>query len=436
MSAPASLLPKPKRKIKGLRWYIVIMLCMASELNYLDRQTLSVLAQTIQDDLGITTVQYANITSAFLISYTVMYAVCGRLVDVLGTRWSFMIFVTGWSISNMLHAFARTAAQFSIFRFMLGATEPANFPAGIRAVTEWFPVRERAMAVGIFNAGTAIGAGIAAPLVSWIALTWGWRWAFIVGGGLGLVWVAVWAIVFRVPRKHGWLSLEELTHIEGGQEEKEDDKPPAIPIPTLLKNRRVWGCIAARMLTDPISYFFIFWTPKFLQQERGFDLADIGKFAWIPFVALAFGNLAGGAVPGLLMRWGWSLNRARKTTMFAASLTMPLALFAIIKLPSATGAISMISVAMFAHAAWANMTLPAEVFPKHVVGSVTGFAGAFGGVVGIISQQAIGWTVQNISFTPIFIASSLMHLTAFGLVCLLIGKLGHETTPGQPVTTA
>lgn len=424
-----------KRKIPGLRWYIVIMLCLASELNYLDRQMLSVLAQTIQDELGITDIEYAKITMAFLASYTVMYAVCGRLVDVLGSRRSFMIFVTGWSISNMLHAFARTAAHFSIFRFMLGATEPASFPGGLRAVSEWFPLRERAIAVGIFNSGTAIGSAIAAPLVAWIALSWGWRYSFVVGGVLGLVWVAVWAVIYRLPRVHPWLKAAELEHIESDQtDDKVSDAPPPVPILAILRDRRAWGCFAARMLTDPISYFFVFWTPKFLQQERGFDLAAVGKYAWIPYAVLAFGNIAGGAVPGFLMGLGWNLNRARKAMMLISSLAMPASLMGIIYMPSPSAAIAMVSVAMFFHAAWANMTLPAEIFPKHVVGSVTGFAGMFGGIVGFFSQWAIGWTVQNVSYTPIFAVSSMMHIIAFALVCILIGKLGHVTTPGTPDT--
>ena len=414
---------KPTFKVRGLRWYFVIMLCLASELNYLDRQTLSVLAQTIQDDLGLTTRDYANITSAFLLSYTVMYAVCGRLVDVLGTRRSFLIFVTGWSVANLLHAFARTVTQFAACRFLLGATEPASFPAGVRAITEWFPLRERALAVGIFNSGTAIGAAVAAPLMSWIALTWHWQYAFVVGGVLGLIWVALWAVLYRSPQRHPWLKAEELSLIEDGVK-SEVSPPRPVPILQLLRQRPVWGCILARVLTDPISYFFVFWTPKFLQQERGFDLADVGRFVWIPFVALALGNLAGGAIPGGLMACGWSLNRARKTVMFAASCAMPLCLVLIITVPSATVAVALISVAMFAHAAWANMTLPTEVFPGHVVGSVTGFAGAFGGVAGILSQQGIGWTVETISYTPVFIVASLMHLTAFGFVCWLVGELG------------
>ncbi len=430
------------KKIPGLRWYIVVMLCLASELNYLDRQTLSVLAQTIQDEMHITTVQYADITFAFLLSYTVMYAVSGRLVDWLGTRRSFLIFVSGWSIASALHALARTAGQFTFFRVLLGATEPANFPGGVRTVTEWFPMRERALAVGIFNSGTAIGAAVAAPLVAWITLMWGWRYAFVLGGVLGFVWVIVWAVVYRRPRQHPWLGAEELALIEAGDPVAVGEPPPPVPIRRLLGMKAVWGCIAARVLTDPISYLFIFWTPKFLQQERGFDLADIGRYSWIPFVGLAVGNIAGGLVPSWLMRRGFSLNRARKTVMFAASCTMPVCFLLVTRVPSAAMAVALITVAMFAHAAWANVTLPAEVFPSHVVGAVTGFGGMFGSLASAFSQKAIGWTAQNLSFAPIFAVGSVMHLTGFVLVCLLVGELGQvrdvsgpDSRPAAPAVT-
>src|SRR5215813_13281808 len=188
----------PKRPFSNVRWYVALMLCLSSELNYMDRQTLSVLADTIQRELNLTTIDYSRITSSFLISYAVMYAVSGKLVDILGTRRAFMIFVSGWSIANMLHAFANTALQFRFYRFILGAAEPANFPAGVKAVSEWFPMRERALAVGIFNAGTALGSAFAVPLVSWIALTWGWRYAYVMTGAVGFVWVAVWAIFYEV----------------------------------------------------------------------------------------------------------------------------------------------------------------------------------------------------------------------------------------------
>jgi ACS family hexuronate transporter-like MFS transporter len=431
MSAPPSpsvpaIKPETGFKVRGLRWYIVFMLCLASELNYLDRQTLSVLAKTIQDELHISTMQYANITTTFLICYMVAYAISGRLVDWLGTRKSFMIFVTGWSVANALHAFARTPVQFMVYRGLLGATEPANFPAGVRAAAEWFPMRERALAVGIFNAGTALGAAIAAPLVAWIALTWHWRYAFVFGGVLGLIWVVVWAIVYRLPRDHPWLRAEELALIESDRPANTEPAPPppTVPIRRILSRKEAWGCIVARILTDPISYFFIFWTPLFLQQERGFNLADIGKYSWIPFVGLTVGNICAGGIPALLMRRGWSLNRARKTVMFGAGCLMPICCLTVTQVPSAAMAVALITLAMFAHAAWGNVILPAEVFPPHVIGAVTGFGGALGSLVGALSQQAIGWTAQNIGFWPIFAVGSVVHLTGFALVCLLIGELG------------
>jgi ACS family hexuronate transporter-like MFS transporter len=409
--------------LRGLRWYVAGLLCFAAGLNYLDRQTLSVLAQTIQDELGLTTVQYSEITSAFLVSSTIMYAVSGRLVDRLGTRRSFLLFVSGWSLANMLHVFARTALQFSFFRFLLGAAESGNFPTGVKVVAEWFPMRERALAVGIFNAGSAVGAALAAPIVSGVALLWGWRSAFIAGGVLGAVWLVAWAWLYHEPRRHPWLRREELDAI-GGDEAAGRAEPAAVSIRQLLSAREAWGCFLARMLTDPISYFFIFWTPKFLQQERGFDLAAIGKYSWIPFVAAAVGNVFGGALPAWLVRRGWTLNRSRKTVMLGASLLMPLCCLSVARVPQAGAAVALISVAMFCHAAWANMTLPAEVFPKQWVGSVSGFAGCLGGAVGVVTQLAIGWTVQNISFTPVFVVCAFVHLAAFVLVCLLIGELG------------
>ncbi len=412
-----------KRPIKHLRWYVAVMLCLSSELNYLDRQTLSVLADTIQRELGITTVQYSYITSSFLVSYTIMYAVSGRLIDRLGTRRGFMIFVSGWSVANMLHALANTALQFSFFRFLLGAMEPANFPAGVKAVSEWFPMRERALAIGIFNAGTAIGAALAAPLVTLIALSWGWRYAFVVTGAIGFVWVAVWAFSYQLPQAHPRLSDAERDLIlsDGTPEETSEE---SVPIMTLLRMRETWGCVLARMLTDPITYFLIFWVPKYLQQERGFGLADVGRYAWIPFVALAVGNIFSGAVPRYLISRGWTINRARKTTMFVVSCLIPVCFLMVTRVDSPALALAMITGAMFGHAAWGNITLPAEVFPKSVVGTVTGFGGALGGLAGVITQLSIGWVVQNLSFAPIFAVCSVLYLLAFALVHVLIGELG------------
>src|SRR5215510_239141 len=268
----------PKRPFSNVRWYVALMLCLSSELNYLDRQTLSVLADTIQRELSLSTIDYSRITSSFLISYAVMYAVSGKLVDVLGTRRGFTLFASGWSVAGILHSLANTGLQLGFCRFLLGATEPANFPAGVKAVSEWFPMRERALAVGIFNAGTALGSAFAVPVVSWIALTWGWRYAFVMTGALGFIWVAVWAMFYEVPQKHPRLSdAEKRIILSDGRAEDNDGQP--VSIGRLLRMRETWGCILARVLTDPISYFLFFWTPKYFQQERSFNLADVGMYS-------------------------------------------------------------------------------------------------------------------------------------------------------------
>jgi ACS family hexuronate transporter-like MFS transporter len=390
----------------------------------MDRQTLSVLADTIQRDLHLTTIDYSRITSSFLVSYAVMYAVSGKLIDVLGTRRGFLIFVSGWSVANMLHAFANSVAQFRFFRFLLGAAEPANFPGGVKAVSEWFPMRERALAVGIFNAGTALGSALAVPLVSWIALVWGWRYAFVATGALGFVWVAVWAKFYRLPQDHPRLSGAERQLILSDTKSAEEDNQPPVPIRQLLTMRETWGCILARVLTDPISFFLFFWTPKYFQQERGFNLADIGLYIWIPYVALTLGNLASGAIPRFLIARGWSINTARKGTMLVVSSLMPVCCLLVTRVSSPTVAIALMAAIMFGHAAWGNITLPAEIFPKSVVGTVSGFGGALGAAAGVVTQMSIGWVVQNLSFAPVFAACSVMYLVALALVHHLIGELG------------
>jgi ACS family hexuronate transporter-like MFS transporter len=420
-----------KAPIKNLRWYIVVMLCSASTLNYLDRQTLSVLAQTIQRELGLSTVQYSYITTSFLVSYTVMYAVSGRLMDLLGTARGFTLFVSGWSIANMLHALARSVVQFSFFRFLLGATEPANFPGGVKAVSEWFPMKERALAVGIFNSGTAIGAALATPVVSAIALAWGWRPAFVITGALGFIWVAIWLVVYRLPQHHERITDAERDLILSGSSIAAE-QGESVPIMRLLRMRETWGCVMARFLTDPISYFLFFWIPKYLQQERGFSLADLGKYAWMPYAALALGNIASGAIPRWLIARGWTLSRARKTTMLADSCLIPICCLLVTRVHSPAAALGLLMGMMFGHSLWGNITLPAEVFPKRAVGSVSGFGGAMGGLAGAVTQLTIGWVVQRFSFTPIFAACSGAYLLGFLLVHFLIGELGYirEMGPG------
>ena len=351
-----------------------------------------------------------------------MYAVSGRLVDHLGTRKSFMIFLTGWSLATMVHSGARSVLAFSAARFLLGVFQPANFPAGVKAVTEWFPVRERALAVGIFNAGTAMGSALATPVVALVTLAWGWRAAFIVTGALGFVWLAVWAFVYRLPQHHPWVSEAERTLIQEGGGPPPVVAPP--PMAAILRMPAAWGCILARVLTDPISYFLAFWTPKYLQDERGFTLSDLGYYGWIPFAAFAAGHVASGAIPRVLIGRGWSVSQARKATMLGVSLAMPVCCYLVTRVETAPAAVALMAAIMFGHAAWGNITLPAEVFPREAVGTVSGFGGALGGLAGAVTQLTIGWVVAHLSFAPVFAVCSVIYLVSLACVHWLIGELG------------
>ncbi|HVU08524.1 MAG TPA: MFS transporter [Verrucomicrobiae bacterium] len=410
--------------IKHLRWYIVILLCLASQLNYLDRQTFSVLAVTIQKEFKLTDIDYSFVTTTFLWTYAISYLFSGYIVDRLGSRRSFLIFVSGWSVANMLHAFAKGLASLSVCRGLLAIMEPANFPAGLKAVSEWFPMRERALAVGIFNSGTAFGNALAIPVTAFITLRYGWRSAFVFTGILGFVWVIAWALIYRRPREHPWLGKEELALIEAGQTEEEIADTKRVSILKILRMREAWGCMLARLLTDPISYFLFFWTPKYLENERGFDLKEVGMLAWIPFAALAVGNIFSGAMPRWLVSRGWTVNRARKTTMFLVSCGMVAVCYLVTKVQTSSMAVTMLALVMFGHAAWANMTLPAEVFPKNEVGTVTGLGGFLGGISGGIAQLIIGGVVMKYGYGLIFAVCSVMYLVAFAAVHFLIGELG------------
>ena len=413
--------------IPHLRWGIALLLMFSTVVNYLDRNTLSTLAETIRIDWNIDKETfnhgYSWVTATFLFSYAIMYAIGGKLVDKLGTRVSMIVFASAWSVFTMFHGMASSIRHLVAARFLLGTAQPANFPAGVKGVSEWFPMRERALGVGIFNAGTALGSVLAIVLTAWIARRWNWQAAFIVVGTISLVWVGVWALIYRIPRLHPRISADELALIEGDTPSDGGATPPAVPIRNLLRMKETWGCIAARVMTDPISYFLSFWIPMYFQRERGFDLRQVGCFVWIPPLALFLGSMAGGAIPRLLVARGWSLNRARKSLQFAISCLIPLLCYAIVKVGSPGWAVAILAAISFGHGAWGNITLPAELFPKHVVGTVSGLGGCLGGLVGAVSQLTIGKTTLN-SFTPAFAALGAIYFFGFFVVSSLVGKLG------------
>jgi len=407
---------------RSLRWVIGGLLFFSTAINYLDRQVLSILATTIQAELKIDDLGYAKITSWFLLSYTVMYAVSGRLVDFLGTRLSMALAVTGWSLAGMLHGLAGSITQLAACRFLLGTFEAANFPGGAKAVAEWFPLRERALGMGILGAGGTAGAVVAFPLVTYLALHHGWRAAFVVVGAVGFLWVAAWLAVCRPARATG-------TPLGT------DAQPAAAAVPEkpfglreLLTYRRTWGCILVRVFTDPIIYFISFWVPKYLAANHGYTLADIGRYAWLPFAALSLGQIAGGAFTSWVVGRGADLDRVRKRLMLGASLLV-LASGAVVAL-TAHPAVALAGVALLAlgHGAWGNIAVPAEVFPSHSVAFVTGLGGTLGGVAGMLSQFAIAWAAGNNGYAYLFAAFGVCPLLAYFAVKLLVGRLGDIST--------
>lgn len=421
MSASPVPVAGPARAIPRLRWWIAGLLCLASTNNYLDRQALSVLADTIKRDLGWSASDYADVTSAFLLSYTVMYLVGGFVVDRIGTRRSFLLFASAWSLATMAHGLAGSVRGFQAARLLLGATQPVNFPAGVRAAAEWFPMRERALAVGIFNSGTALGSTLAVPLVSFLALQAGWRWTFAIVGASGFLWVAAWALVYRLPGEHPRLGADERALIAEGREPP-GGRPPRLR--TLLRLKETWGCVAARALTDPVTYFLTFWVPLYLQQQRGFSLADLGAVGWVPFALYAVGNLAAGAVPRALMARGVGLDRARKSWMLAVVVLNGSALLLLSQAGSPAAALACISLVFFGHAAWGNIILPAEVFPARAVGTVSGLGGCLGAATGVLTQQAIGRLAGAGSWGPIFFGCAAAYVLAQVLVVVLVPHLG------------
>ena len=406
--------------IPRLRWIIAGLLLAVTMINYTDRLTLSVLIGDVRKDLALSETDYSHLVSLFLAAYAVMYAVSGWVVDRVGTRAGFILFVGGWSIAQMLHGLAWNKWSLAGFRFLLGLMEPGSFPAAVKAVREWFPAGQRAIGVGIFNTGSALGAAVAAPLAATLGLRYGWRVAFVVTGALGLVWLLFWVVIYQPPQRNRWLSPAEAAALgplmteapTGTGTSHVDWKRVFISRPCLV-------LMFARFLADPVIYFIIFWLPAYLQKERGFDLTMIGRYAWIPYAFGGFGYVLGGWLSGRLLRAGWSLCRARKFALAAGAALLPTAILAPL-VPGAPLAIVATTIVVFGHAVWvANLlTLPADLFPGSEVGTASGFTGMAGSIGGILANLGTGYIVSTFSYLPVFIAAGLLHPIA----CFLLWR--------------
>lgn len=403
---------------------IAILLFLATTINYADRLALSVVSSDLRAEFGMTEQDYSYVITAFLVAYAIMYAGSGYLVDRLGTRNGFALFIFTWSVAAMAHSVVTGIRSLAAVRFLLGLGEPGNWPAAAKAIAEWFPPEKRALGVGIFNAGSSMGSALAPPVVAFLTLNYGWRFAFLFTGALGVVWLALWLIVYQPPHLNRWLDPREYEAIRPGIQPAGETAPARgqeVDWWRLLWSRECMTLVVARFFTDPVIYFIIFWLPEYLRKERGFDLAMVGKYAWVPFIFGDIGYVLGGWLSGWLMGRGWTLPRARKAIMLAGAAVMPMAIFAP-RVPEVWMAIGATCFATFGHAFWVSnlQTLPADLFGGKQMGTVSGFSGMGGAVGGILANLTTGWVVQNFSYSPVFLAAGLMHPLSAVLVWRLL----------------
>ena len=406
-----------------IRWRLALMLCAITTINYLDRQALSIAAPSLMDEFSLSNTQYGWITSAFLFTYALGQLLSGPIIDRLGTKRGFSLAVVVWSVAGMLHALGRGFVSFFCLRGLLGFGESANFPVALKAIAEWFPRAERSMAVGILTVGPGLGAVLSPPLLGFIIYTLGWRAAFIIPGLLGFVWVWWWQRMYHPPEAHPNLTRRELELILSGREDStEGSVRPRLR--DFLRYRQVWGLMLSRFVSDGAFYFFVFWVPLYLASERGFNIIEIGLFAWIPFLAADVGSLAGGWSGQELIRRGMSVNAARKWVIWVGALMVPLALPAVMA-ESPVLAIALIGGAMFAiqFKASSLFTLPADLFPARDVATVWGLYGAVGSFGGMAFNAMVGWTIDHYSYLPVFATVAFMHIVSAVLIDVFIPRI-------------
>ena len=407
-----------------MRWVVAGLLFLATAVNYADRLALSVVSTDLRRELSMTETDYSQVVSIFLVAYAVMYAFSGYIVDRLGTRRGFSVFIFVWSSAALLHGFAVGKWSLAGCRFLLGLGEPGNWPAAAKAVAEWFPARLRALGIGIFNAGTMLGSAIAPPVVGFLTLSYGWRFAFYFTGGLGFLWLAAWLILYQPPHRNRWLRASEY------QEMKHEVQTPAEATPATAEGASWWAvmrtreCMTltlARFFTDPVIYFIIFWLPEYLRKERHFDLAMVGQYASLPFIAGGVAYLVGGWLSGRLMRAGWKLPSARKCVMLLGAAVMPMALFAPAA-PTAALAIGAICFVNMGHAFWISnlLALPTDLFRSGEIGTAMGISGMGGALGGILANFGTAWVVEHFSYAPVFAMAGFMHPLGVAIVCWLL----------------
>jgi ACS family hexuronate transporter-like MFS transporter len=410
-------------RIGKYRWVICAMLFFATTINYIDRQVLGILAtdQHFKTAIGWNEAEYGYVNTAFQGAYALGLLVVGRLMDRFGTRKGFSFAIVFWSIAAMGHALARSAFGFGTARFFLGLGEAGNFPASIKTVAEWFPRKERALATGIFNSGSNVGA-IAAPLVvPFIAVNYGWQWAFIITGTIGFIWLIFWLMIYQKPEEHPKVKAAELAHIQS------DPAEPTTKIPwaSLIPLRQTWAFAIGKFLTDPIWWVYLFWLPKFLNSNYKLNITQIGLPLVVIYVVADIGSIGGGYLSSTLIKRGWSVNKARKLAMLICAISVVPIVFAA-KASNLWVAVGLVSLAAAAHQGWsANIfTMTSDMFPRRAIGSVVGFGGMAGSIGGMLIATTVGLILQYTgSYFPIFIMAGSAYLVALLVIHLLVPNL-------------
>jgi ACS family hexuronate transporter-like MFS transporter len=416
-----------------VRWLIVALIAVATVINYIDRNALAVMWPQISKDVGATKEDYALLVTVFMLFYAAGQFVFGRLFDIIGTRMGFALSIAVWSISIALHSVTHSILSFSIVRAMLGISEAGAWPGAVKANAEWFPARERALAQGVFNAGASIGAIVSAPLIAVLFLWLGWRGTFILIGAIGFIWLLPWLIIYRAgPDKHPWVSAAERALILDAPAEQ-----PAVPkveyvpnVRQLLGHRQTWGILTTRFFIDPIWWLFVSWLPIYLADTFGFDIKQIGIFAWVPYVGAMIGSLGGGWLSGRLIGAGWSVDRARKWVITLGGAIMAPALLGAVLATDPVWAVVTIAFVLFGfQIAIGNIqTLPGDIFNGKSVGSLAGL----GGMAAVAGTLITTWLVPVMtrdSYAPIFILVAALVPASLLALWLVTGRVEKVDAP-------
>jgi len=412
--------------VRNLRWIIISLIAIATVVNYIDRNALAIMWPGISEELGLDKNDYALIISFFMVGYAIGQSLFGKIFDMIGTRLGFVLAIVVWSISIILHAFAKSVSGFGLARFGLGIGEAGNWPGATKSNAEWFPVHERALAQGIFNSGSALGGVVSAPVIALLYIQFGWQGTFIAIGALGFVWLIPWWVIAKSsPDSHPWLSAEEREYILTGQKVDDEEYEAAAPSwLEMLRYRQSWAVIASRFFIDPVWWLFVSWLPIYLADQFGFDIKQIGLFAWVPYAGAAIGAVFGGWLAGRLLKNGWSVNKTRKFTITVGGIIMLPALLATAAASDPLVAVLLIAVILFGfQLAIGNIqTLPSDFFAGKSVGSLAGVGGT-AAVVGVLITTWIVTAITTTSYVPFFVLGALLVPLAVASVWIFGGTI-------------